>query len=502
MSRILIVGSGIAGLMTALQAASKHEVTIVTKGALGDGSTRRAQGGIAAALTPDDSTTSHMIDTIRAGDELCAEDAVRVLCDGGPGAIDDLVSLGVDFDREGGSWSRGLEAAHSASRVLHAGGDATGAAIIAALTERVRERGIHVVESAMLVDLVVDRSVVGADLLTADGLIRQAADAVVLATGGAGHLYPHTTNPPGATGDGVAAALRAGAVVSDAEFYQFHPTTLATTGFLISEALRGAGAVLLDESGRRFMTEVDPRAELAPRSIVALALARTMARQGGRPALLDATAVPQLTRCFPTISRSVRDAGFDWTREPVPVSPAAHYWMGGIATDLDGRTTIDGLFAVGETARTGVHGANRLASNSLLEGAVFAARVAEALPGSGIRRHRSLNSPPELPVAPEFSRDELQRCAWASLGLERSERTLTAAFDEIERWERGPRGVASGRDALENRNLLLLARVIARQALARRESRGAHTRLDYPHADDAYARSASTTESDEEALAC
>ncbi|QPZ39615.1 L-aspartate oxidase [Paramicrobacterium chengjingii] len=502
MSHVIIVGSGIAGLTAALRAANEHDVTIITKDALGDGNTAQAQGGIAGVLFGDDSIEAHVADTLAAGAGLCDEDAVRILCSEGPQRIRDLAAAGVDFDTEAGSYAKGREAAHSYPRVVHAGGDATGRAIARTLAQRVRERRIPVLENSLLIDLVTENdTVIGVDVLTPHRPIRMLAQTTMIATGGCGQLYARTTNPAGATGDGVAAALRAGAQVADAEFYQFHPTTLADSGFLVSEAVRGAGAVLLDETGHRFMLDIDPRAELAPRNVVALALARTMAAQNDRPVLLDATRVPRLTERFPTITAAVMHTGIDWTRDPVPVTPAAHYWMGGIATDQVGRTKIDGLVAIGEAACTGVHGGNRLASNSLLEGAVFAERAAAALPRGAAHMHPSLSPIDDHVTAPALDRGELQRLAWSALGLERNERHLTSALARIDEWDSAATPIPLSRAALENRNLLLIARIVARQALARRESRGAHARLDYPKADPTQARSVVAAPV-QEALAC
>lgn len=503
-SHVIIVGSGIAGLTAALRAANEHDVTIITKDALGDGNTAQAQGGIAGVLFGDDSIEAHVADTLAAGAGLCDEDAVRILCAEGPQRIRDLAAAGVDFDSEAGSYAKGLEAAHSYPRIVHAGGDATGRAIARTLAQRVRERRIPVLENSLLIDLVTENdTVIGVDVLTPRGPIRMLAETTMIATGGCGQLYARTTNPTGATGDGVAAALRAGAQVADAEFYQFHPTALADSGFLVSEAVRGAGAVLLDETGHRLMLEIDPRAELAPRNVVALALARTMAAQNDRPVFLDATRVPKLTERFPTITAAVMHTGIDWTRDPVPVTPAAHYWMGGIATDQVGRTSIDGLAAIGEAASTGVHGGNRLASNSLLEGAVFAERAAAALPRDAGHMHPFLSPIDDDHVtAPTLDRGELQRLAWSALGLERSERQLTSALARIDQWDSAATPIPLSRAALENRNLLLIARVVARQARARRESRGAHTRIDYPKADPAQAHSALATAPAQEALVC
>ncbi|WP_395242633.1 L-aspartate oxidase [Agromyces sp. MMS24-K17] len=516
MTRVLVVGGGIAGLWTAVRAADAGcEVELVTKAELVEGSTRYAQGGIAAALFPDDSADRHFADTIDAGAGLADHEAVRVLCDEGPARVRDLIRFGVDFDRgSDGGPARGLEAAHSRARILHAGGDATGAAIEHALVATVRRRAVAIVEGAMLVDLVVEHGrVVGARVLNRDGALRERrADAVVLATGGTGCLYRHTTNPAVATGDGVAAAWRAGARVADLEFTQFHPTALAAPGTpLISEAVRGEGAVLRDEDGHRFVLDVDPRGELAPRDVVARAVWRRMREQGGATVRLDATALEAaepgfLARRFPGIDASVRAAGFDWAREAVPITPAAHYAMGGVATDLDGRTSLPGLYAVGETARTGVHGANRLASNSLLEAAVFAERAAAAIaeapaargevPDAG--RDIRLAAHP-IPQAVPVDRAALQELMWERAGLVRDAEGLAEASATLATW-RAPEVV--DRRTAEDRNLLDLARLTVDAALARRESVGAHFRSDAPAAAtpaDAAATTAATPRPDREA---
>jgi L-aspartate oxidase len=505
MSRVLVVGGGIAGLWTAVKAADAgHDVELVTKASLAEGNTRHAQGGIAAALFPDDSADRHAADTLEAGAGLADPEAVRVLCAEGPARVRDLIRFGVAFDGGESGLARGLEAAHSRARILHAGGDATGAAIEAALVATVRRRAVAIHEEAMLVDLLVEGGrVVGATVLEADGrLARRRADTVVLATGGSGCLYRHTTNPAVATGDGVAAAWRAGAVVADLEFTQFHPTALAAPGTpLISEAVRGEGAVLRDARGERFMPAVDPRAELAPRDVVARAVWRRMREQGGTPVLLDATALgaERLAARFPGIDRVLRDAGLDWSREPVPVTPAAHYAMGGIATDLDARTSLAGLLAVGECARTGVHGANRLASNSLLEAAVFAERAVRSLDaeraGVGVAGHaigavaRSAGAageasarrddPRMTSARPAFTRAALQDLMWGRVGVERDEAGLAEASAQLDLWRATPAAPAD-RAAAEDRNLLDLARLTVAAASARRESVGAHFRADAP----------------------
>lgn len=521
----VVVGSGIAGLTAALHAARAGcRVTLVTKGSLAESNTRYAQGGIAGVMFADDSVDSHVRDTLVAGAGLSDPAAVRVLAGEGPGRIRELIARGVAFDRTAdGSFVQGLEAAHSFPRVLHAGGDATGAAIEAALVAAVRGTGIRILEHAFLVDLVrgaapggVGDAVRGVDLLVSGERRRVTADAVVLATGGAGQLYAHTTNPAVATGDGIAAALRVGVAVSDLEFVQFHPTVLPATAshgaFLVSEAVRGEGAVLRDAHGERFMTAVHPDAELAPRDVVARAIAAQMARQGKLPVVLDASGLREtpdetaafLARRFPTIDAAVHARGLDWARQPIPVTPAAHYLMGGIDTDLSGRTGLRGLYAVGETARTGVHGANRLASNSLLEGAVFGARVGDALRGdvsSGLWPARADAAPdgirgvddvgPTGPSAPPFDREALQALLWDEAGLVRDAPRLAHAASVLAAWSARPRPRGTVRD-LEDDNLLLVARHLVAAGLARRTSVGAHFRSDAPEAPEPHAPSAAS----------
>ena len=498
--KIVVVGSGIAGLIASLKLSKKYEVTLVTKLELAESNTRWAQGGIAAAMFPDDSIESHATDTIRAGAGLCNQKAVDVLCSEGPARIRDLIALGVDFDHTDGELARGLEAAHSVARVLHAKGDATGLSIEMALVHAVRSAKITVLEHAFACDLLlIDKKVTGIEILRQGVRSQLEADAVILASGGAGHLYRHTTNPAGATGDGFAMALRAGAQISDAEFYQFHPTALATGDtFLISEAVRGEGAVLLDAKGRRFMQSIHPDAELAPRDVVARGIAMQMAAQGGRPVTLDATQLESkhgagfLKKRFPSIHYASKRRGLDWTREPIPVTPAAHYWMGGVRTDLWGRTSIPGLFAVGEVACTGVHGANRLASNSLLESLVFAWRCAWYLreettfdwdeytwhgPDRDGQEVLPISSALDLSVrTTPVDRLALQRLMWSAVGIERNGNDLRNALRQLDSWH------AEGENmhALETANLLAIARVATRAALTRMESRGAHFRTDFP----------------------
>ncbi len=494
MKHVIVVGSGIAGLIAALETSRAHTVTLVTKAQLAESNTRYAQGGIAAALFRDDSVEEHVADTLRAGAGLCDLGAVEVLCSEGPQRVMDLIDLGVVFDQRNGELARALEAAHSRARVLHAGGDATGLAIEMALVRAVRAaQKITVLEHTFACDLVLrEDRVAGLEVLDEDGRRRVLdADAVILASGGAGQLYRHTTNPSVATGDGVALALRAGAEVANLEFYQFHPTALAVPGnFLISEAVRGDGAVLRDVDGNRFMQAVHAGAELAPRDVVARGIASQMAKQGGRPVLLDATALGAkfLAERFPTIDAACRRNGLDWSEVPIPVTPAAHYWMGGVRTDTWGRSSLPGLFAAGEVACTGVHGANRLASNSLLESLVFAWRAAHLLnepawPVNGNWPVWDAKAEQTEPTESEakiteatIDRTDLQQLMWNAAGIQREATDLRAAAAQLARWS----GEGAGAYELETANLLTIARVVVASALAREESRGAHYRVDFP----------------------
>jgi len=509
MAKIVVVGSGIAGLIAAVEASRAHEVVLVTKANLAESNTHYAQGGIAAVLSTDDTVAEHVADTLSAGAGLCWEPAVEVLCADGPRRINDLVNFGVEFDRSGDHFAMGLEAAHSHARILHAGGDTTGADISDALVATVRRTATEIHEHTFVSSIAVEadaqgqRRIVGLEVIDADGTHFLEADAIILASGGAGQLYRHTTNPAVTTGDGVAAAFRAGALLADVEFYQFHPTALAVPGsFLISEAVRGEGAVLINAQGERFMQKIHPLAELAPRDVVARGIQSQMLAQGGEPVLLDATALGNdfLTERFPSITKMCRSYGLNWGREPIPVTPAAHYWMGGIATDTEGRSSLPGLYAVGEAACTGTHGANRLASNSLLESIVFAHRAVKTLgsawpenaPGvrwasAGPVAELSLQEPDFKPGSPVVDRVELQTLMWDSVGLARTGAELESALDKLHSWRPAPRDHRLFPD-WEDANLLLLARTVTEAALARLESRGGHYRLDYPATNPTLAR--------------
>jgi L-aspartate oxidase len=488
--RPVIVGTGIAGLWTAWRLASEGQsAVLVTKETLADSASAWAQGGIAVALGPGDSPSQHAADTLAASDGLADPEAVRILTSEGPDRIYELLALGARFDRgPDGRLRLGLEAAHTRARIIHAGGDRTGAALIGCLAQVVRHHPlIELLEHTEVTALLTHEGrVAGAMALPQGGPSYPiAASEVVLATGGVGQLYQVTTNPRVATADGWALAHQAGAQLRDIEFLQFHPTALKLPGVnpapLISEAVRGAGAVLVNVAGHRFALDADPRAELAPRDILARAVAAADAAGG---AWLDARNVSDFPARFPGITAMLARYQLDPARDLLPVAPALHYAMGGIQTDLEGRSSLPGLWAVGEVASTGVHGANRLASNSLLEGLVFADRAGRAL--AAVLRS---GPPAQLPGEPGGDRDtgadagceeiraRMRALMTADVGVQRSESSLLHAEQELERMlgETPP-------DAWRTRNQLLVARLITQAARRRRESRGGHRRLDYPPA--------------------
>ncbi|OPF84531.1 L-aspartate oxidase [Streptomyces antioxidans] len=525
---VVVVGSGVAGLTVALRcAAAGARVTVVTKARLDDGSTRWAQGGIAAALGEGDTPGQHLDDTLVAGAGLCDEQAVRALVTEGPDAVRRLIATGARFDADDATGEILLtrEGGHHRRRIAHAGGDATGAEISRALVEAVRAAGIDTVENALVLDLLKDGTgrTAGVTLHVMgegqrDGVGAVLADAVVLATGGMGQIFSATTNPAVSTGDGVALALRAGAEVSDLEFVQFHPTVLwlgpdaEGQQPLVSEAVRGEGAHLVDADGVRFMRGQHELAELAPRDIVAKGIMRRMQERGAEHMYLDARhfGARMWERRFPTILAACRAHGIDPVTEPIPVAPAAHYASGGVRTDLRGRTTVPGLYACGEVACTGVHGANRLASNSLLEGLVFAERIAEDITedlapgaaGSSVAARPSGPSDPGVPGLPAApggapllaseARYEIQHIMTHGAGVLRSAESLARAADRLERVQddaaaqlrRDGKTAEPGVETWEATNLHLVARVLVAAALRREETRGCHWREDRPERDD------------------
>jgi len=493
----LIIGAGIAGLRAAIELCRAGRVLVVTKEALGESNTNYAQGGIAVAMGGDEDVSLHLEDTVRAGDGLVDREAAHVLVEEGPLRVEELLSWGTAFDRENGKLMLTREGAHSRNRILHANGDATGAEIGRSLLAHARERkSITLLEWTTTADLIVeDGAVVGAVLLSQSGeLIRVRARAVLLASGGAGQVYSDTTNPAVATGDGIAMAWRAGAEISDMEFYQFHPTALSLPGvprFLLSEALRGEGAYLRNSRGERFMERYHPLLELAPRDVVARAIAREGHGADGAqlPVYLDMRHVTgiDLHKRFPGISGFLAHHGLELSRDLIPVRPAAHYLMGGVRTDIDGRTSLPCLYAAGEVACTGVHGANRLASNSLLEGLVFGARAASAMREAGAIKSAGNGSVREYAsFAAGNTADllrQMQQNMWQNAGLLRDAAGLSAAQQCLEGLRFVP---AAERASLELENLHAVAELIVLSALAREESRGAHYRNDFPRRDDAH----------------
>jgi L-aspartate oxidase len=502
----LVMGAGVAGLRAAVELAEHGEVLVVTKESLGESNTHYAQGGIAVATGGEEDVALHLEDTIAAGDGLVDRAAAQALVAEGPLRVAELIEWGAKFDREDGKLLRTREGAHSLPRILHANGDATGAEISRALVAFARAHmRIRFAEWSTVTGLLVESGrVTAADLRDRENRTeRVSVRSVLIASGGAGQVYSDTTNPAVATGDGVALAVEAGAELADMEFYQFHPTAFSLAGaprFLLSEALRGEGAYLRNDKGERFMERYHPLLELAPRDVVARAITREgMSTTPGETRLvhLDMRHVKgvDLRERFPGISAFLARYELDLSRDPIPVRPAAHYMMGGIRSDLEGRTSVQGLYAAGEAACTGVHGANRLASNSLLEGLVFGARAAQAMLSDGLRLicAEAVQLPTDPPTQSEGAELEariaaLQKAMWNHAGLLRDEATLrqgAAAQAENEAFVRelARRGRASRR-LMEAQALCQVSRAIVESALARKESRGAHFRNDFPRRED------------------
>jgi L-aspartate oxidase len=504
----IIVGSGVAGLRAAIEAAEGGlSVALLAKDSAHDSNTDLAQGGVAVALSDEDQVGLHYDDTLAAGDGLCDEAAVAVMVGEGPRYITQLIEWGARFDQDGSRLAFTREAAHSARRILHAHGDATGREILRALWRKASAlEGISFFPHTYSVDLILQGGACTGLLMldeTTGEVHRLEANAVVLATGGLGQIFRETTNPPQATGDGAAIAWRAGALLRDMEFVQFHPTSLHLAGaprFLLSEALRGEGGLLRSADGRRFMLEVDPRGDLAPRDVVARAIFLEMQRTGADHVLLDMThrSATDLERRFPRIYSTCRSYGIDLSRQPAPVAPAAHYVMGGVATDLWGRSTVPGLYAAGEVACTGVHGANRLASNSLLEGLVFGARTGQAViedrgsaAGASGRATASSHAPRCHAARAQEVIDQVKSSSWERLGIVRDGPGLEAVIASLDSLLASMTDSGDGagaapysRPGLEAGNMATVASLVARSAVARQESRGAHYRADFPRRDD------------------
>ncbi|MBK8316823.1 MAG: L-aspartate oxidase [Acidobacteria bacterium] len=489
----IVIGSGVAGLRAALELARGGEVAVLTKDRIDESNTEYAQGGVAVALSDDDEMALHVEDTLNAGAGLCDESAVRVLVEEGPRYITELIDWGAEFDRKDGELSFTREAAHSRNRILHARGDSTGSEIVRSLLAHTRrEPKITFLAHAATLELIVEGGrCTGVQYIDPnESLVREMrARAVILATGGAGQIYAQTTNPEVATGDGISMAYTAGAIVSDLEFVQFHQTVLSAPGaprFLLSEALRGEGARLRNHAGETFMKNYDPREELAPRDIVSRPIAAEMNRTNSHWVYLDLTHLEAdfLRQRFPKIHMTCLRYGLDLTKDQIPVSPAAHYIMGGVRTDTEGRTNLPGLYAAGEVACTGVHGANRLASNSLLEGLVFGARAgAAALKESSSFTLANLSEHEPIDISQSDwmfdpqTRYRVQELMWRKVGLIRHQDELKAALIELT-------DLAAQAYNSRTRNFATLARLITLAALWREESRGAHYRADFNDRND------------------
>ncbi|EGL19687.1 MULTISPECIES: L-aspartate oxidase [unclassified Paenibacillus] len=496
---VIIIGAGIAGLFTALQASASQRVLLITKKSLLDSNTRYAQGGIAAVISDEDSPEYHLQDTLVAGAGLCSRDAVDVLVHEGPQGVQDLIRMGTQFDLEDGEIALTKEGAHSQRRILHANGDATGAEIVRALSENTKNNpSIEIWDDHIVIDLItVDGECCGALVQKPDGQrVYVQGNATVLCTGGAGQLFRYTTNPDVATGDGVAIAYRAGADIRDMEFIQFHPTVLVYPGaprFLISEAVRGEGAYLRNIKGERFMEKYHPQLELAPRDVVARAIVSEIEETGSSFIYLDITHEPEqmIRHRFPTIYETCLSFGLDLTSDWIPVAPAAHYMMGGVKTDLHGETNIKRLFACGEVSSTGVHGANRLASNSLSEAIVFGRRIIDRIrslapllnqvPQTGEETAARTELPKQAMVEKKL---KLQKVMVRYAGVRRDAAGLQRGLDELKRHLPSFDSCLTRREDYEFANLLTCALLTAEAALLREESRGGHYREDFPQRRD------------------
>lgn len=504
---VLVIGSGIAGLYTALKLSSLGQVLVLTKEKKREGSSDLAQGGIAAVFSKDDTPEQHLQDTMKAGAGLCNEEIVSLLVHDGPKRIKDLIAWGVPFDRDRGALSLAREGAHSRERVLHAGGDATGRKIQEVLERNALLSGIQVKEHSFAIDLLIaqGRAIGALYLDLKSGKLKAIlAPVVILATGGLGRLYQYTSNPFVATGDGVAMAYRAGLSVLDMEFIQFHPTTLYRPGkesFLISEAVRGEGAFLRNGEGRRFMDQYHPLEELAPRDVVARAMFMEMKREFSSHLYLDLISMgrEKIERRFPTIYRRCKEEGLDIASEWIPVRPAAHYAMGGVRVNRDGETGVEGLYACGEVASTGAHGANRLASNSLMEALVFGARVAQHVEGAfpSLKERYSFynleysalkEGADHLEEDLEEMRHQINRIMEEELGIVRHGQGLLRALKELKGYRDSLDYMSLDAPFLELKNIVTVALLITRGAFRREESRGGHYRLDYPQTSSLWKR--------------
>ncbi len=513
---VVVIGSGAAGLYSALCLPSRYRIGLITKAKLKTGASDWAQGGIAAAINAEDSPKLHLEDTLKAGAGLCDRDAVKFLVEHGASSIQSLVDMGVAFDRKNAQLAMTLEAAHSRPRVLHAA-DTTGRAIVSILTQQVLQRSnITVLSQAFALNLWLNEGVCqGISILYENKITWIGASAVVLATGGGGQVFSQTTNPKVSTGDGVAIAWRSGAKIRDAEFVQFHPTALTKPGaprFLISEAVRGEGAHLVDKEGKRFAFDYHPDGELAPRDVVSRAIFTHLQKTGDSNVYLDLSVIPEdkIRYRFPNIIRVCQKWGVDLFNEPIPVAPAVHYWMGGIAVDTNNQTSIEGLYAVGETASTGVHGANRLASNSLLECIVYAGQLSKLeIPSYSPKLEPKFITIKETNFDIDIVkniREQLPSLVWKSAGICRNKEVMEKAITQIQTWRKellaldlskyilelspteqiqfsSPDTEEKLRIYTETLNLIDIANLILKSALFRTESRGGHYRLDYPHTD-------------------